>query len=139
LEIESLRVLFCFSNLTDLSLFLPFVFSLDELALSAMARAWPRIKILSLIDNSYTEDLSTLDDLPRVTLQGLRALAEHCPDLKYLGLALDASVVPKFGKEVGKRIRQMKLHGMNVAYSPISAPVSVARFISGIFPNVGDI
>ncbi|KAJ6521179.1 hypothetical protein DFH09DRAFT_1331373 [Mycena vulgaris] len=69
----------------------------------------------------------------------LRAFSQHCPNLKHLGMALDASVVPAPESSPGPESVQRALTSLSVLDSPITHPMSVARFISGILPGVAQV
>ncbi|KAJ7128481.1 hypothetical protein C8R44DRAFT_979175 [Mycena epipterygia] len=57
----------------------------------------------------------------RTTLASLHSLAKYCPCLELLEMYLDATSI------------------LDILCSPISAPAPVARFLSGIFPNLSEI
>ncbi|KAJ7860915.1 hypothetical protein B0H13DRAFT_1726432 [Mycena leptocephala] len=116
-----------FHNLHTLWLNTPF--DLDDTIMLDMARAWPHIERLTFVP-AY---ISTIQ--PRATLHGLRALAQHWTKLKSLTILLDASEIPPQTLSTVPVI-QCALTELFVGYSPIIAPVEVARFISGIFPKL---
>ncbi|KAJ6623296.1 hypothetical protein B0H10DRAFT_1786661 [Mycena sp. CBHHK59/15] len=128
-----LRPLFCFSNLTDVSLAPPVGFDLDDVTVSDMARAWPHIQWLILGAGSYAHVAS------RVTLQGLYAFAQHCPELHFLQISLDASAVPLMELCGKTRVSQGRLTTLRVPCSTIVAPISVVAFLSSIFPKLSHI
>ncbi|KAJ7666325.1 hypothetical protein B0H17DRAFT_1090141 [Mycena rosella] len=95
-----------------------------------MARAWPLIELLSTPpDPAYRLSL-------RVTLEGVYAFATHCPLLRLLNLAFDATVVPTIKINGRKRVSQHSLGQLHVAYSLIDEPRPVAEFLSTIFPHL---
>ncbi|KAJ6476209.1 hypothetical protein C8R45DRAFT_1216919 [Mycena sanguinolenta] len=132
---EILRPLFAFSNLVHVSLSHPVGVDLDDVVVQDMARAWPRIKTLALPPKRSHRIH------PRVTLQGIYAFAQHCPHLRVLHLAFDATVVPKIPVKARERACQLSLYEINVAHSPIRKPESgsVAKFLSKIFPELDTI
>ncbi|KAJ6563245.1 hypothetical protein B0H10DRAFT_2239505 [Mycena sp. CBHHK59/15] len=79
------------------------------------------------------------DDPPRLTLQALRALARHCPLLHVLEITLDASTAPPAETARAWGTAQQNLARFVVRSSLITAPLSVARFLSGIFAHLTDI
>ncbi|KAF7356909.1 hypothetical protein MVEN_01026700 [Mycena venus] len=118
--------LFSFGNLVTLSLSHAVGFDLDDEVAQDMAHAWPRIEMLWLPSGpSYRMT-------PRVTLKGVHAFAERCPHLRVLNMTFDATVVPKIGTE--NNVSQPSLAGLNVGYSPIGKPRSVAEFLAATFP-----
>ncbi|KAJ7142815.1 hypothetical protein C8R44DRAFT_541729, partial [Mycena epipterygia] len=97
--------------------------------------AWPHITTLELDASDFAHIT------PRVTLGGLLPLAQHCPQLVRLHIALNASVVSdwesqKADKKKKKRVRQRCLRVLHVSRSSILAPLAVAAFLSSIFPNL---
>ncbi|KAJ7291626.1 hypothetical protein C8J57DRAFT_1588040 [Mycena rebaudengoi] len=102
---------------------------LDDAAVWDMARAWPNLVTLKLIDRQDDSDL-----LPIITLASLRAFATHCPELITLALTFDATVVPPSSDE--QPVLYNKLSDLYVWYSPISSPALVGRFLAEIFPNI---
>ncbi|KAJ7166210.1 hypothetical protein C8R46DRAFT_1276087 [Mycena filopes] len=123
---DALEPLLVFRNLVMLQLSHSAGFHLDDLA-----SAWPRIEILQLRPHSSCRLP------PRVTLEGVYAFAKHCPSLKSLTIAFDATTVPKI-KINGKRLRvvQDRLELIDVAHSPIRKRRSVAKFLGAIFPSL---
>ncbi|KAJ7673785.1 hypothetical protein DFH06DRAFT_749976 [Mycena polygramma] len=127
----ALKQLFCFANLTELSLESPQGFDLDDAVILEMATAWPRIVSLRLAPIRRTSPIT-----PRLTLEGFRLLARHCPELMDLSIAVDASSVPVPQIYSQNRSIQHKLSSIILYYSPILAPPAVASFLSGIFSNL---
>ncbi|KAJ7699335.1 hypothetical protein B0H17DRAFT_1177129, partial [Mycena rosella] len=126
----SLRLLCCFPNLVVLRLQSPAGFDLDDATVWALARAWPRLRILSL-----TADTDAEHHPSRVSLDALCAFAQHCPALAHLSITLDAVAVPPV-EAASDRPIQTCLVMLNVAASPISTPSHVAAFISKLFPTL---
>lgn len=128
--------LFAFTELTFVSLSAPVGFDLDDATLADLARAWPNITALELDASEFAHIA------PGVTLGGLLPLAQHCPQLRDLHIALNASVVPDWesqkatDKKKKKRVRQWRLTGLHVSRSPIVAPLAVAAFLSSVFPKL---
>ncbi|KAF7347486.1 hypothetical protein MVEN_01504800 [Mycena venus] len=125
--LDILEPLFCFTNLISVSLMHPVGFALDDAAMVAIARAWPRIEDLRL-------EAGPSHHIPsRVTLEGVGAFAQHCPHLQTLYLTFDASAVPKAKDDAAS---QRTLEFLNVALSPITNPRAVAEFLFTIFPTL---
>ncbi|KAJ6483516.1 hypothetical protein C8R47DRAFT_1132468 [Mycena vitilis] len=133
-----LRPLFVFSNLTFVTLSAPVGFDIDDALIADMARSWPNIEALEL----HASDFAPVPS--RLTLSSLQLLARHCPCLRTLHLCLDASTVPdweafkadKKKKKKGGRVRQNVLVSLYMSRSPIGEPLSVAAFLSNIFPKL---
>jgi hypothetical protein len=128
-----LSTLFCFGNLTDVSLRPPVGFDIDDATAWEMARAWPKLQSLVL------DSASELSHRPGMSLLGLKAFANHCPALVTLHISFDASTVPPFDNSPESRISRKRLTSLDVASSSISDPPTVARFISGLFPELVEI
>ncbi|KAJ7495578.1 hypothetical protein FB451DRAFT_1478526 [Mycena latifolia] len=120
-----LRILFCFVSMVSVSIDTPLGFDLDNADIFDMARAWPQLEYLSLREYS--------DLKPRVTVQGLHAFAQQCPNLHHLEIMVDATVVPEL--PVGS-LSQASLRTLDVSYSPIRTPKAVAAFLASIFPEL---
>ncbi|KAJ6535748.1 hypothetical protein B0H19DRAFT_1271469 [Mycena capillaripes] len=127
----TLRILFCFGNLTNVRIQSP-GFDLDDATILEMAHSWPRLLALKLVTHQSIIK-------PRVTLQGLRFLARHCSHLESLHMTFDASTIPDTADSAEGHISQTSLVFLHVADSPIVAPLPVARFLSGIFPSLTSI
>ncbi|KAJ6514431.1 hypothetical protein C8R47DRAFT_1064180 [Mycena vitilis] len=125
---ELLRILFAFTNITNLSVMSAVDFNVSDATLADAARAWPRMEALTLcvLRHSPTPP-------PRVTLTSLHSFAEHCPHLWFLAITLDATAIPPSRNPC---VPQRQLTHLRVTHSPISAPSGVARLLSDIFPNV---
>ncbi|KAJ7495550.1 hypothetical protein FB451DRAFT_1478478 [Mycena latifolia] len=122
----TLRTLFCFGNMVSVELHQCSGFDLDDADIFDMARAWPRLEFLALIGYLALK--------PRVTVQGLYAFAQQCPNLDYLAIMVDATVVvpePRVGS-----VSQDTLRTLSVSRSPIQVPNAVVAFLSAIFPRV---
>ncbi|KAJ7120043.1 hypothetical protein C8R44DRAFT_787561 [Mycena epipterygia] len=122
---HSLRILFCFPNLTTFSITSPVGFDVSTNTVVDLACAWPRLENLGL--------LTLLQLIPvRVTLESLYFIAKHCPHLHSLAMTFDATVIPA----APKSIPQQCMSSLGVALSPISTSGAVARILSDIFPNL---
>ncbi|KAJ7809819.1 hypothetical protein B0H13DRAFT_2149651, partial [Mycena leptocephala] len=130
---EELRPLFCFRNLTRVSLSHTPGVDLDDGVILDMARAWPCLESLSLPSDTNCRIT------PRPTLEGVYAFAKYCPNLQELTILFDATSVPKLKirSETGcrRRVSQESLTYLDVAYSSIGTrPRHVAEFLRTIFP-----
>ncbi|KAF7356450.1 hypothetical protein MVEN_00978100 [Mycena venus] len=125
---DVLATLFCFTNLTEVSLSPPVGFDIDDATAWDLARAWPRLTSL------YLGTATELQYPSSMTLGGLRAFATHCKDLNNLVIAFNASTVPPIDNS--SIISQSSLILLDTNKSPINDPVAVARFISALFPNL---
>ncbi|KAJ7838721.1 hypothetical protein B0H13DRAFT_2418948 [Mycena leptocephala] len=130
---ESIRVLLCFVNLTAIYILSPVGIDLDNDTVAEMARAWPRIESLEL--SSYRSTTTC----PRVSLGCRLFFATYCRHLRRLVILFDGTVLPAPQPGGGNRSPQYSLTHLDVEYSAISTPISVAGFLSGIFPRLEEI
>ncbi|KAJ6564712.1 hypothetical protein B0H19DRAFT_1259129 [Mycena capillaripes] len=84
---HSLQHLFCFPNLVVLLIASPLGFDLDDAAVEELACSSPQIEVLRLVVGFTTH-------APRTTLACLHSFAQHCPHLRHLTIAFDATSVP---------------------------------------------
>ncbi|KAJ7610699.1 hypothetical protein DFH06DRAFT_1308588, partial [Mycena polygramma] len=127
---HSLGILSCFSGLTALSIMSPVGFDLDDAAVDRLATAWPRLHELTLQTNIMAPPI-------HLTLNALRSLAAHCPQLNSLDIEFDPTPVPPARE--GDRVVQESLESLSVGCSPIVRPGPVARYLSSLFPNLRSI
>ncbi|KAJ6587538.1 hypothetical protein DFH09DRAFT_1274464 [Mycena vulgaris] len=122
----TLRIIFRFVNITHVFLEQPFGFDLDDTDIFDMACSWPRIEWLAL--------RGTRRLIPRASLQGLYAFAQHCPNLRGLKISVDATGVPE-RHPTNIMVTHSRLTGLELSSAPIRTPSTVAAFISAIFPR----
>ncbi|KAJ7748964.1 hypothetical protein B0H16DRAFT_898118 [Mycena metata] len=130
IDTPTLRLLFCFQNLTCL-IICAVGFNLDDSVIAEMARRWPQLCILQLIGRSPST-------VPCTTLKSLEVLARPCPHLESLFISIDASEVPELDR-TSLPPAQTAMVDLNVGHSPLSNPLSVARYISGIFTDLDSV
>ncbi|KAJ7168877.1 hypothetical protein C8R46DRAFT_1350371 [Mycena filopes] len=99
--------------------------SLTDADVGELAACWPRIEHLDVYSG-----LRANDDQLRPTLSALALLADRCPYLGYLGLDLDARVVPP-RTDVPPHLNLKKI---NVHMGVIESSSRVAAYIGGLFP-----
>ncbi|KAJ6460990.1 hypothetical protein C8R45DRAFT_1220899 [Mycena sanguinolenta] len=125
--------LFCFANLTEICLEPPIGFDLDDTVASDIARAWPKVRTLSLTGSIHLYRPSS------ISLIGLTAFAKHFQELTSLSIGLDASTVPPSDDFTDIIVPQFSLVYLDVDISPITNPDGVASFISVLLPNLAHI
>ncbi|KAJ7736670.1 hypothetical protein B0H16DRAFT_1573476 [Mycena metata] len=127
---SALRSLFCFVNLTSVSVSSAVGIDLDDTTVtdSDMARSWRHIEFLDL--HSYYGTPA-----PRATLQCLEAFPKYCHHLTTLSLAFDATVIPTLQGDLYLE----SLEKFDAQASPIATVPPVARFIFSIFPSLQNI
>ncbi|KAH7929962.1 hypothetical protein BV22DRAFT_93909 [Leucogyrophana mollusca] len=130
LTLDIFKPLFSLRNLRTLSIISGCTFSLDDDDLECMALAWPQLEVLDL------RTVRGWGEHPRVTLEGLPRLLRHCPSLKTLGLAIDASTIGAGRSRPGRGVCNTSITKLELAYSPIENWVYVATFLSDILPSV---
>ncbi|KAF8186150.1 hypothetical protein K438DRAFT_1039691 [Mycena galopus ATCC 62051] len=127
---QALHSLFCFVNLTSVSVLSAVGIDLDDATVTDLARSWRYIKCLEF--QSYYGNVA-----PRVTLQGLEAFSKHCPHLTKLTITFDATVIPTSQAEPSRGC--LKLQHLDVEASPIATALPVALFLARIFPRLRSI
>jgi hypothetical protein len=91
-----------------------------------IAQAWPNIESLQLRFHDATPDK------PSATLGCLHSFALHCPVLRVLAMALDATLVlATDGNSVQNCLEQL-----HVFESPLSSAGDVAYYLSCLFPKL---
>ncbi|KAJ7868059.1 hypothetical protein B0H14DRAFT_2346702, partial [Mycena olivaceomarginata] len=98
-----------------------------------MTRAWPGIESLEL--SSYRSTTTR----PRISLGCLLLFATYCRHLRRLVISFDGTVLPTPQPGADNRSPQHSLKHLDIEYSAISSPISVAGFLSGIFPRLEEI
>lgn len=133
LDPSILHILFAFPNLEHLNISLSISFKeVDDMLVSAMALAWPRLKSLTL-QSEYSMETT------KVTIYGLFPLAS-CAFLQSLTIDLDAAVPnSNIGLRPDGNCSTSPLSYLSVNHAPINDPVPVALFLSCIFPNLTEI
>ncbi|KAJ7208573.1 hypothetical protein GGX14DRAFT_633394 [Mycena pura] len=126
---QSLRSLFCFVNLTSVSVLSAIGIDLDDTTVTEMARSWPYVECLKL-QSYYGHRV-----VPRTTLQCLEAFPKYCPHLTKLCIMFDATVIPT--SQAGLSLQC--LQDLDVEASPISTALPVAQFLTHIFPSLRNI
>ncbi|KAJ7134055.1 hypothetical protein C8R43DRAFT_1133068 [Mycena crocata] len=132
----ALQTLSCFANLTTLALQSPMGFDLNDALIAELAQTWPRLQFCMLLADAGAQYRPW-----GITLVALRAFAQHCPDLGYLGLTFDATVIPprlSTGSPHIRPIQEGLLH-LDVTASPASDAASVAGYLSGLFPRLWNV
>ncbi|KAJ7891438.1 hypothetical protein B0H13DRAFT_1887211 [Mycena leptocephala] len=127
LDITTLRILFCFRNLTCVVIECPLGFELEDSAMLDMAQAWPHIESLQMRFHDATPAK------PSATLGCLHYFAWHCRVLRVM--ALDATVVPP----TDGISMQNCLEQLHVFESPLSSVRDVACYLSGLFPKLRNV
>ncbi|KAJ6533498.1 hypothetical protein B0H19DRAFT_1080912 [Mycena capillaripes] len=125
------RPLFSFTQLRSVDLKVPGGYDLDDEMISDMARSWGNIEELRLKSPAVHQPAAC-------TLLSLEAFARHCPRLQLLSMTLDATIIPEADLDdmFVQWVRQDTLTSLDVGYSRISDPNSVATFISSKFGNL---
>ncbi|KAJ7622134.1 hypothetical protein FB45DRAFT_1090792 [Roridomyces roridus] len=126
---STLHRLTCYPHLTELFLTSVDGYDLDDAAMEELVRAWPFLTRFSLAAEWH-------DHRPLLTIRSLRTLAWYCPCLTDVELTFDASEVPGPPTSVHELFRHTNLTELEVAHSPISSAVDVARYLSAIFPEL---
>jgi hypothetical protein len=127
LEVNTLRQLFIFSNLTALIINPHVSLNLDDSFIRDLALALPRLEHLELNSGA------------RVTLQGLIPLAKSCPDLNTLTLAVDTWGASHYQSRPGEGIQNKSLQLWDADSSIPFDTIFIASFLSDVFPKLENI
>ncbi|KAJ7141949.1 hypothetical protein C8R43DRAFT_1200483 [Mycena crocata] len=123
----ALRALLCFSNLTTVEIVAPTWFDIDNAAVRELARAWPCLITLCLVDGFAPSR-------PNVSLECLDSFVRYCPHLEKLYISLDASVLPPPQVDAQTLCVQDPLTSLNVMQSAIRRPHPIAHLLAARFP-----
>ncbi|GBE84849.1 hypothetical protein SCP_0700290 [Sparassis crispa] len=110
------------------------ILDFDDDFLGAMSRAWPALGTFEC--NIYRR---WGPGKPRATVAGLIPLAQNCPDLFSLELALGIGLKRKeidLEKLPGGGMHHSPLENMQVGFSVVSDTEALAAFLSGLFPQL---
>jgi len=124
--------LFTRFNLTVLDInLLSCTFDLDDAALLLMATSWPALQTLHLGHIFGWRRTSS------ITLDGLVPLVTYCPELRSLGIVLDAMMDPvSLGEDSPINDKITCLH-LGDSKAPIELfPSHIAQFLSNLFPKL---
>ncbi|KAJ7162440.1 hypothetical protein C8R46DRAFT_903942, partial [Mycena filopes] len=123
-----IRPLLSFTNLFHVTLGASTGLDLDDDAVCAMAKAWPRLTLLHLPYPPASRRAAPI----RTMLLSLMYLAEHCPKLGRLWLPVDTSVIPVTERTPS----QHALYSWKAGDSAVASPLGLARFLTGLFPKL---
>jgi hypothetical protein len=119
---DVLRHLFCFKNMVTVSLGQPFGFNLHDGDIFDLTSSWPRLEFLVLKGLKHAPS--------RVTLRALYAFAQHCPNLRFLAITLDATAIAGLESDPSdERACQTKLEHIVLGFSSITTAAPVAAFL----------
>ena len=114
--------------------------AVDDQLMRAISNSWRQLERLEI---SASSDMRPLPGL--VSLVGLAYLSYGCPNLKMVGLPVDTDVtriptaLPGLPNALGEEFLPCDLTYMHVGASPIRDPVTVAAYLSDIFPLLNNI
>ncbi|KAF7373524.1 hypothetical protein MSAN_00562800 [Mycena sanguinolenta] len=125
---DALREFSVFCGLKSVHIAWSFGPDLDDATMNVLTASWTHLTNLEL--EQIDEEDNTNNT--KLTLKSLLSLARNCPHLQHFELTVDAREVPELPDVAPQRI----LKSMDIASSPIQSTLKVARYLSGIFPNV---
>ncbi|KAJ7263804.1 hypothetical protein C8J57DRAFT_1626190 [Mycena rebaudengoi] len=126
--VHTISLLFCFRGMQILELCAPGGFQLEDVTVWDLAQAFPELRRLLLTTSDGVHYA------PRVTLDGLRAFAIHCPQLTAMHIAFNATVILPAIDFTPSNAFHAKLTELDVLDSRISSPHRVTVFLTTIFP-----
>ncbi|KAG1868142.1 hypothetical protein C8R48DRAFT_771842 [Suillus tomentosus] len=110
--------------------------TINDQGLVRAVKSWPKLKKLRLGD----EATWVTPARPQITLDGFASLLLHCPDLRILGIGMDATSYSVVTPEVpGGGVTNTKITTLSVGASLIDNPLAVAAFLSSVLPNLKNI
>ncbi|KDQ62088.1 hypothetical protein JAAARDRAFT_76104 [Jaapia argillacea MUCL 33604] len=130
---DILEPLLPFNNLERLEIDITMSLAIDDGTVQKAAMAWPNLRELELSPSHGSPDVS------KVTLKGLIPLAKHCPNLKTLGIIIDATTHEVMEQRPGRGVVNDRVRLLSVGNSKIGEPAKVAAFLSDIFPDIKEI
>ncbi|KAJ7161789.1 hypothetical protein C8R43DRAFT_1174497 [Mycena crocata] len=130
LKTDALRRFLIFANMRQVALGVVGGFELDDALVLEMARAWPHLESLS-----FTPECP-LRIARRVTLAGLRSLAQYCPNLDTLKMEFDTQLIPPPEPPSGRIPIASTFGHLLTGHSPILDSSAVAEFLFDIFPKL---
>ncbi|KZS90909.1 hypothetical protein SISNIDRAFT_457243 [Sistotremastrum niveocremeum HHB9708] len=116
---------FCLDNVCPMSL--------EDHHIDEIARAWPALEYFS-----FCGEIPYRAGQTQLTLSCLLSFAEHCRDLDSLTLAIDACLPPPRSPKDPTLFASPDIT-VNLAYSPINDPSSVAFFLADVVPRTGTV
>ncbi|KAI6104267.1 hypothetical protein F5141DRAFT_1216793 [Pisolithus sp. B1] len=97
---------------------------IDDAFLTKITLSWPGIQVLYLYGSPQ--------DIPRVSLEGIRELLRRCQHLWSLGIQIDARTVPEEEPDV----RSPSLVILNIDCSPVTDRRAVERYLTILAPKL---
>jgi hypothetical protein len=129
IDADMMRPLLSFVNLQEMIICTCHNFELGNDFLDEVTKAWPKLHTLRLGCYGWGGRSS-------ITLAGFIPLIQRCPDLTYLGLVVDATVVDH---SLNIPVSSTKITTLYLGDSKIEDSASVAAYLSGLFPNLTSI
>ncbi|KAJ7438266.1 hypothetical protein B0H11DRAFT_2293922 [Mycena galericulata] len=134
----TVRPLLAFTNLSKVSITIPYSSVLDDACISAMAIAWPHIEEIKLHQQNLVRNVPS--DEAAITLPGLLAFAEHCPALHTLQLPVSSEFPQGWTADACRPTATQKtLTSLDVMDSSVKSTFQVASFLSLVFPCLSTI
>ncbi|KAI6094277.1 hypothetical protein F5141DRAFT_1016692, partial [Pisolithus sp. B1] len=100
--------------------------------LTQMAQSWPLLKELHL--RTYTCGWALPTGL---SLGGIVALIQHCPDIEGISLVFNAMEIPETVYHPdGNLVQNTRIRSLQVGNSPISSPENVATYLRLLMPGL---
>ncbi|KAL6306990.1 hypothetical protein BKA93DRAFT_926914 [Sparassis latifolia] len=133
----SLRSLYDFHKMKNLTIMTDSPLEMDNSDLQDMASSWPHLEELCLI---YNPLVTSWEQHSAITLQGLVPLVKQCPTLSVLSLPIAFTVGDGYtrlrpgGGHSNDRVTQLHCGGRCTA-----GPAQIASFLSDLFPNLQEI
>lgn len=135
ITLHTLQSLLVFPNIHMFEFDVPCDIALDDAAITALAKYWPNLNILSLNADSGWGIKS------QVTHKGLITFLARCPSLNEFALAVDLFDIDKprvdmAGWRPGDGASNTKCVMAHFVTSTIVHPITIAAFLSGVCPEL---
>ncbi|KAG0695073.1 hypothetical protein DFH29DRAFT_814543 [Suillus ampliporus] len=117
-------------NLRTIKLLKLGTLNLDDEFITAAAKAWSELKELQLCSLPWSSII------PSISLNGLTALTQHCPQLARVYLTLDARDIPELPDGGLSVVGAQFLEVLNIRDSVVGHTELVAQFLRAIIPNM---
>lgn len=106
--------------------------TIDNALMKDMALAWPHLRQIDILHLGIDDHWQS-----RVNLEGLFHLAQHCHRLESVRHQFDVSLPTNPMNAEQDRIRNESMTYLDVGYSRVTDPCTVAASLFDIFPNLG--
>ncbi|KAH7925643.1 hypothetical protein BV22DRAFT_1033808 [Leucogyrophana mollusca] len=128
INIQTIRLLFCFSALRSINLANFDTSLLDDRSIEDMANTWPQLETFCLSNRRVSTN---------ITFRGISSLQNRCPLLQHLAIAFNSVDLACVDREqLEQTVPNHKLHRLDVGRSRIENPAQVALVLFQLFDEI---